>query len=244
IRTGTAFLDRRGRDEVRTTGGRIRTGYVINAAGLYADRIARRFGFSADHRILPFKGLYLYALDDPGIRTHVYPVPSLDYPFLGVHLTVTARHQVKIGPTAIPALWREQYRGLRNFNAGEFAEVARRQAGLFAANPAIRRLAMHELAKRSRRRMLQLAAELVSLPIAPARWRSGEPGIRAQLYDVKRGRLEMDFRLEGDDRSLHVLNAVSPAFTSAFPFAEHAFDEIERRTGRRPIAATAEALTP
>jgi hypothetical protein len=38
----------------------------------------------------------------------------------------------------------------------------------------------------------------------------------------------MDFRFEGDSRSLHVLNAVSPAFTCALPFAEYLFDCIQR----------------
>ena len=37
----------------------------------------------------------------------------------------------------------------------------------------------------------------------------------------------MDFRYEGDDRSFHILNAVSPAFTCALPFARHVVDEIE-----------------
>ena len=64
------------------------------------------------------------------------------------------------------------------------------------------------------------------------RW--GQPGIRAQLFHRKERRMLMDFYLEGDDRSLHVLNAVSPAFTCAFPFAEFVMDEVEaRRSGRR-----------
>ena len=37
----------------------------------------------------------------------------------------------------------------------------------------------------------------------------------------------LDFVLEGDRRSMHVLNAVSPAFTCAFPFAGHVCDRIE-----------------
>jgi len=36
----------------------------------------------------------------------------------------------------------------------------------------------------------------------------------------------MDFKYEGDDRSFHVLNAVSPGFTCAFPFAAHLADQI------------------
>ena len=41
----------------------------------------------------------------------------------------------------------------------------------------------------------------------------------------------MDFRFEGDDRSLHVLNAVSPAFTCAMPFARLLADRIEGFVG-------------
>ena len=37
----------------------------------------------------------------------------------------------------------------------------------------------------------------------------------------------MDFVIEGDDKSLHVLNAVSPAFTCAFPFSEYVCDKIQ-----------------
>jgi hypothetical protein len=55
----------------------------------------------------------------------------------------------------------------------------------------------------------------------------GRPGIRAQLLDVSKRKLEMDFVLEGDRRSMHVLNAVSPAFTCSMPFADHVCDHVE-----------------
>jgi len=58
------------------------------------------------------------------------------------------------------------------------------------------------------------------------RW--GRSGIRAQLLDTRTKKLEMDFVLEGDERSLHVLNAVSPGWTCAFPFAAHVVGEIAR----------------
>ena len=48
----------------------------------------------------------------------------------------------------------------------------------------------------------------------------GKTGIRAQLIDVKTKKLEMDFKFEGDEKSFHVLNAVSPAFTCAEPFSK------------------------
>ena len=56
----------------------------------------------------------------------------------------------------------------------------------------------------------------------------GRPGIRAQLLDITKKKLEMDFVLEGDDRSMHVLNAVSPAFTCSLPFAGYVCDHIDK----------------
>jgi L-2-hydroxyglutarate oxidase len=53
--------------------------------------------------LLPFKGIYLYC--DPQrvrLRTHIYPVPNLSTPFLGVHTTLGIDGSTKIGPTAIP----------------------------------------------------------------------------------------------------------------------------------------------
>ena len=71
---------------VLTTDGTHDVGYVVNAAGLYADRIAREYGFSENYRILPFKGLYLYSNEPPGsIRTNIYPVPDLKNPYSVTH---------------------------------------------------------------------------------------------------------------------------------------------------------------
>jgi L-2-hydroxyglutarate oxidase len=232
VRTGTAYLGRAG-GTVLTSRGPVSAGYVINAAGLYADRVAQDYGFSESYRILPFRGLYLYAdLGDGFLRRHIYPVPELRYPFLGVHFTVTVAGRVKIGPTALPALWREHYGGLGNFRLDEFLEVGRRMAGLLRADDfEFRTLARREFPKGWKHALVRLASELVNEPVSHLRWRWGRPGIRAQLMNVRERRLEMDFRYEGDDRSFHVLNAVSPAFTCAFPFAEHVFDQIDTRLG-------------
>ena len=65
--------------------GRVSVGHVINAAGLYADKVARWFGFGKDYVVLPFKGLYWYGNWAPGrLQRHVYPVPDPRNPFLGV----------------------------------------------------------------------------------------------------------------------------------------------------------------
>jgi L-2-hydroxyglutarate oxidase LhgO len=231
LRVGTAYRARTA-GAVLTSGGPIAAGYVVNAAGLYADRIARDFGFAERYRILPFKGLYLRGGPGaPALRTQVYPVPDLRHPFLGVHFTVLADGHVKIGPTATPAFWREHYAGWRNFQLAECLEILAIEAGLFARDDfGFRRLAAKELRKYSRRHLLALAAELVP-SVCPEQFPGwGPAGIRAQLYDVQRRTLVSDFHFEGDDRSFHVLNAVSPAFTCAFPFSAALADEITRLT--------------
>ena len=229
---GRAYRGRVGkRDALRTSEGDIAAGYLINAAGLYADRIARDYGFGDRYRVLPFKGLYLRArADAPALRTNIYPVPDLAFPFLGVHLTVGVDGRASIGPTAMPALWRENYRGLANFRLGEMLEVLRLEGRMFATNAAgFRDLALRELPKLKRRKLVERAAALARGIRAEDFPDWGRPGIRAQLVDVKEGGLVEDFVLEGDERSLHVLNAVSPAFTCAMPFAEFVLGRVGDR---------------
>lgn len=214
---------------VKTTQGPISSGYVINAAGLYADKVARDYGFSEHYRILPFKGLYLYANDkSKPLRTNIYPVPDLRNPFLGVHHTVTLHGHTKIGPTAIPCFWREHYRGFENFRFGEFLEVIGRETELLVRNDfGFRKLAWDEMQKMYRSRIVTLAGELVEGIRLEHYTRWGAPGIRAQLLDTRNRKLEMDFKMEGDQRSFHILNAVSPAFTCAMSFSEYAFQQIK-----------------
>lgn len=209
-------------------------GYVVNSAGLYADRIARDFGFSERYRILPFKGLYLYSNEPAGaVRTNIYPVPDLRNPFLGVHVTITVGGAMKIGPTAIPAFWREQYDGFDNFSLAECGEILGRQLGLLAFSGFdFKRLAVQELNKYSRQHMVELASALLKGIQAGQFTKWGPPGIRAQLIDITQRKLEMDFVVEGDDRSMHVLNAVSPGFTCAIPFAEYVCSKIQQRLAR------------
>lgn len=227
IHCGVSYVKKHN-GNVLTSAGPYQAGYVVNAAGLYADKVARDYGFSETYRILPFKGLYLYSTESAGaVRTNIYPVPDLRNPFLGVHFTVTVNGRTKIGPTAIPAFWRENYDGWDNFRLSEFAEIVLRTCGLMAlAKFDFKRMAVNELAKYSRSRMVSLARSLVQGVNEKDFLNWGKPGIRAQLVDIKKRKLEMDFVLEGDGRSMHVLNAVSPAFTCSFPFSKYVCQRI------------------
>ena len=71
------YLKRISGNTVHTENLHIEAGKIINAAGLYADKIAKDFGFSRNYTIVPFKGIYLkYTGSDKPIRTNIYPVPS------------------------------------------------------------------------------------------------------------------------------------------------------------------------
>jgi len=227
ILNGIKYTGRRN-GVVYTSGGAISAGYVINAAGLYADKIAKDYGFSQHYCILPFKGLYLYANEKAGLlQTNIYPVPDLRNPFLGVHHTVTVNGNSKIGPTAMPCFWREHYRGMRNFHFREFIEVIARETGLFIRNDfGFRKLAWEEVQKFHQPRLVKIAAELMNGMRTEYYTKWGRPGIRAQLLNTAARKLEMDFIVEGDERSFHILNAVSPAFTCAMTFGEYTFKKI------------------
>ncbi len=201
---------------------RITATKIINAAGLYADRIARDFNFSKNYTIIPFKGIYLkYTLKDKPIQTNIYPVPNLKNPFLGVHFTVTVDNIIKIGPTSIPAFWRENYKGLANFKPGELFNILGWEARLFLTNAfGFRSLAFDEIRKYNKPYFVRLATKMVNSIDSSGFTEWSKPGIRAQLLNKKTLELVMDFVVEGDEHSIHVLNAVSPAFTCSFPFAK------------------------
>ncbi len=205
-----------------TKNRKFNTKKIINCAGLYADKIARDFGFSTDYVIIPFKGVYLkYTKPDKAIKTNIYPVPNLKNPFLGVHYTITVDGTIKIGPTAIPAFWRENYKGFDNFRFRELSETLVYEMKLFISNAFnFRSLAFSELQKYNKKHFVSLATKMVKEIDTEGFNEWSKPGIRAQLLNTKTLELLQDFVVEGDSDSVHVLNAVSPAFTSSFPFSK------------------------
>jgi L-2-hydroxyglutarate oxidase LhgO len=230
IRTG-AMVTSAHNGVVTTQHGLVSAGHIVNAAGLHADVVGGWFGFCDDYVMLPFKGLYWYGGPGaPALRHHVYPVPDPRNPFLGVHFTVTVDGGVKVGPTAIPVLWREAYGGLFRFDRQEAASIVRAYPRFLGSDhhdvPALIR---SEVPKYSRRYLVAQARRLVpsadyqDFPV------KGRAGIRAQLMRRSTGALEMDFVVRGDQASTHVLNAVSPAWTSSLAFAEYVVDDMHRR---------------
>ena len=198
-------------------------GHVVNSAGLYADLVGSWFGFCDDYVVLPFKGLYWYGSWPVGrLRRHVYPVPDPRNPFLGVHLTVTPSGGAKVGPTAIPALWREDYGRFGGFSAAELRGIVRRYpAFLTSPHHDLGALIRAEVPKYWRRHLVKQAKALVPSLDAADFTVKGRPGVRAQMWSIPGRRLEMDFVVRGDARSTHLLNVVSPGWTSSLAVAEH-----------------------
>ena len=205
------------------SGERINFGHVINAAGLYADTIAHWMDVGNVFQILPFKGLYLY--DSSGavpLTRQVYPVPDARNPFLGVHVTVTVSGRVKIGPTAIPALKREDYGKPWEVDSSELRDIARVYPRfLTSPHHNVFGLIASEVPKYSHRYLTRLATKLVpSLKMARFDER-GRPGVRAQLLNLRTKKLEMDFVVRSGRNSTHMLNVVSPAWTSSLAVGEY-----------------------
>lgn len=213
-------------------GDKVAFGHAINAAGLHADRIAHMFGTGPQYTLLPFKGLYWKLDPEAGfnIRHLIYPVPDLRVPFLGVHTTTSADGTVYLGPTAVPAFGRENYRGLQDVTPAELGRISGLLLRQFAAgHDGFRRLAMQE-GRRYFKPWFAEAARGILPRLRPEHLLPTEKvGIRAQMLDRQSGKLVTDFVVERGKRSTHILNAISPAWTSSFPFARHVCDTFLER---------------
>jgi len=216
--------------QVTTSNGSWGYGFLVNAAGVYADRIAAPYGVGLNYRILPFKGLYWKA--DPTftakIKGLIYPAPDIRMPFLGVHITKTIKGEVTFGPTAIPAFGRENYSLFGGMDLLETPKIAAHLLGLLIRNPSnFRSYVKDELGRYVPSKFYAECKTLVHHLERSDIREFYKVGIRPQLMDVKKKQLEMDFVIESGQNSIHVLNAISPAFTCALAFAPFVVDRID-----------------
>ncbi|MCJ2163301.1 MULTISPECIES: L-2-hydroxyglutarate oxidase [unclassified Pseudodesulfovibrio] len=219
------FFDTRftgaGTNMVHTSQGDIGYDLFINAAGAYSDKVAQSFGIAKNYRLLPFKGIYK-VLRKPAadkIRGSIYPVPNIKNPFLGVHFTRSVHGDVYVGPTAIPAFGRENYGILKGLDS-ELLSILSRDLYMFMKNEKFRQVALEEPRKYSSNYFFNDAAKLVKHITPHDVLPSSKAGIRPQLVDIETNELVMDFVVKRHNNSVHILNSISPAFTSSMYFAE------------------------
>lgn len=217
-----------GKGFIQTSHGKIGYGYLVNCAGAYADIVARYFGLGEDYALVPFKGIYwkLCETSNSKVRANIYPVPDVSMPFLGVHFTRVISGEVYVGPTAIPAFGRENYGIFQGIDLGESMNISLQLAVMYWRNENnFRKLAHGEMGKYRKSNFLAAARRLLPTLEAADMVPTDKAGIRPQLVNVKTRKLEMDYILAATDDSMHVLNAISPAFTSGFAFAERVVDQ-------------------
>ena len=202
--------------------------HLVNAGGSQADRIAQLFGVGAQYSMIPFIGMYRYVNQEKlPLRTLVYPVPHPINPFLGVHFTLTFDGLVKIGPTAIPIVGREQYSFGSRVELKDFKSTLISALSLITGKEhSASQIISTEFPKFSTRILVRESSQLVPLAIGVRGWRVKPPGIRSQLVNLQSGELVQDFLAEKGEKSTHILNAVSPGWTSALPFGDFIADQV------------------
>ena len=205
-----------------TVNNKFSYGYLFNAAGAGTDKLAKLFGLAKNYRLLPFKGIYYKLSKEKSelVKGNIYPVPDLQLPFLGVHFTKNIHGDVYVGPTAIPAFGRENYGVLQGISL-EALRIMKDIGLMYLANQQNFRLLIHsEIKKYSKKYFIQGARRLISTIREEDLLPSNKVGIRPQLINLAKRKIEMDYIIEQTQDSMHILNAISPAFTSAFSFAE------------------------
>ncbi|MDB5047931.1 MAG: L-2-hydroxyglutarate oxidase [Fibrobacteres bacterium] len=204
--------------------------FFINCGGLMSDRVAWLDGVDPGLAIVPFRGEY-YDLDATGrslVRNLIYPVPDPAFPFLGVHFTRMIGGGVECGPNAVLAFKREGYKKT-DVNLKDMAEVL--------ANPGFRKLAgkhwrmgLGEFHRSFSKAAFVKALQRLLPDVQGSMLTPAGSGVRAQALR-RDGSLVDDFAFAEGTRSLHVLNAPSPAATASLAIGEEIADRYAKMTG-------------
>jgi len=194
---------------------------IINSAGAYAADLAKQVNVGTEYVCLPFLGAYKKSkLLSVNPKRLVYPVPNPVNPFLGVHTTITLNSEIKIGPTAFPVIGKEQYKLTDGFNLKELTEFFTSTTALVKSDSVdLIGLAKEEALKLFKKPLLNRTRKLSNSLDSNTNWVKYPSGIRAQIINTKTKAIEMDYIVESDKNVVHILNAVSPGWTSAIPFA-------------------------
>lgn len=203
----------------------LRAERLVVCGGIQADRLAVMAGVGESFAMVPFRGEYyrLPASRAGLINALIYPVPDPSLPFLGIHLTLTVDGGITVGPSAVLGFAREGYPKLSFdwtdardlFGFPGFWRLARTQLSTGISEQ------WNSIVKRGYlRRVRRYCPELTVGDLLP------EPaGIRAQAV-LSDGTMVEDFLFRSTPRQLHVINAPSPAATSAMPIAQEICDRL------------------
>jgi L-2-hydroxyglutarate oxidase len=204
---------------VETLGESFTARFLINCAGLHSDRVARLMGVRFEARIIPFRGEFydLRINHDKFPTLPIYPVPHPEFPFLGVHFTPTIEGGMHCGPNAVLALKREGYNKVA-FNLRDCSEIVS-YAGFWSLARRHWREGLGEVYRSISKAAFTRRLQRLVPSVTPEDLHPSPSGVRAQAL-ARDGRLVDDFVVTSSRRSLHVINAPSPAATAALPLGE------------------------
>jgi L-2-hydroxyglutarate oxidase len=215
---------------VITQKNKFKAKYLVFCAGLQADRLAKKDGVDLKEKVVGFRGDY-YELTEEAkhkVKNLIYPVPNPDFPFLGVHFTRMTDGEIECGPNAVFTFKREGY-GKTDFSMRDTWDALTYGGTwkLFFNNMSFgineyRRAFSKKLFLKTLQRMVP---SLTMDDIKP-----GRAGVRALLL-AQDGDTRDDFRIEYHGRSIHVLNAPSPAATASLAIGGYIAEEAEKHFG-------------
>jgi len=215
---------------VTTSKAKYVTKHLIVCGGLQADRLAKKDGVKLREKVVGFRGDY-YELNDHAkhkVRNLIYPVPNPDFPFLGVHFTRMTNGEIECGPNAVFTFKREGY-GKTDFNLRDTADALGYSGTwkLFFNNVSF---GINEYRRAFSKRLFLKTLQHLVPSLTMDDLRPGRSGVRAMLLN-RQGDTGDDFRIETTDRSIHVLNAPSPAATAALAIGDYVADRYAERFG-------------
>ena len=202
----------------------------INCAGPGSLEITKSISNKFDNlSILPFLGEYGVQKSGLNIKTNLYPVPNPELPFLGIHLTPRINDSTLIGPNAVP-VFRKDIQGFDFKEIKDFPSIIVNNLVLFASNlQNYREHAFSEFTVNVRKKFYKNSVKYLSddsIQDFSIEMDKTTYGIRPQLIERDSFKFINDFLYEKINDNIHIVNAVSPAFTSCFALAEYIVDQI------------------
>jgi len=203
---------------IKTNNEEYKTKSVINCAGLFTDRITKLTS-KVNYKIIPFRGEYYKLKRDKRylVKNLIYPVPDENFPFLGVHFTKKINGEVEAGPNAVLAFAKEGYK-FTDINFIDLFDILFFK-GFWKIIFKYWRTGLIEMKRSLFKREFTRALQKLIPEISEDDLVASNAGVRAQLCDSD-GNLIDDFLIKEDNSIVNVLNAPSPAATSAFSIAK------------------------
>lgn len=204
---------------VITSKNSYKTRYMIFCGGLQADRLAKKDGVKLKERVVGFRGDY-YDLTDEAkhkVKNLIYPVPNPEFPFLGVHFTRMTTGDIECGPNAVFTFKREGY-GKTDFDLKDTIDALTYIGTwkLFLSNMSF---GINEYRRAFSKRLFLKTLQRMIPSLTMDDIKPGRAGVRAMLL-AEDGDTRDDFRIEYQGKSIHVLNAPSPAATACLAIGD------------------------